>query len=698
MTKHLKLAFSKDNLLRSWIWLNSSSSADYKQHFRDSYKAYGLSVEENLKDLKHRLDNNIYEPAHSVKLYLPKKSGVLRPYSLLSVEDQIVYQALVSVIAEKFKPFEPKDKNEISFSNKYTNSSHTFFYKLWSKGYHKFNKRIIDSYAAGFDYSASFDLAAFYDTIDHKVLTYLLGKLKIEKEFAEQLCTCLETWSSTDSKNIYHGHGIPQGPLSSGLLSEVLLDNFDKLSDSPTFALVVKYARYVDDIRLMAKDEYRLRKSLVQLDCTSKNIGLFPQSSKIHIHKIDDIFEEIKTISLGPSDSLAIGVKGRMVLTQKELKANIDSLIKGGIVQNETSLKYHLGFAEPSSILNNKLLKLLLNNPHLFIPFLNYIAKTKKLASSTSDLLFLNLTTSDVYEEVTAKYIRIAMNKVHSKAKPGFDTFCKTLFKNIKNISSPELRSIVIAWQLNESLIKYNSLEKILKLEKPQVTQNLLEYIHPSVYGTPSYEKLINFVLCSKNTDTALSAAYACILNNLKVTAPAKDINYLAQIPLKALGKIGRKVARVSSIGDSMYLITDKSGYASAWRKFFKFTHSSAEQQLFVCRTYVQNDATAFVNSLDVFHDILIAALFANDTTLGTYVLGTHKIGSILNSPPVTFRTKFPELIKACKAVHQLRYKSRLSHAKIGKTGKSTTNITFSEIKRLKPLLYNAYMEVSLVV
>lgn len=698
MTKNLKQAFSKENLLRSWAWLNTSNGVDYKNYFRNQYKAYGLSLEENLRDLKHRLDKGIYAPSHSIKLYLPKKSGVLRPYTLLSIEDQIVYQALISVIAEKFKPFTPKGGIDISFSHKYTNANHTFFYKQWINGYKQFNKRVVKAFDDGFNISASFDLAAFYDSIDHKVLTYLLDRLKIEKEFAEMICSCLETWSSTDAKRIYHGHGIPQGPLSSGLLAELLLDNFDKLTDAEPLVAVVRYSRYVDDIRLMAKDEYQLRKSLICLDYASKNMGVFPQSSKIDIHKVEDVFEEIKTISLGPHESFLFGKKGGALVTQKEILAGIDKLIFGKKIKDETTLKYNLGFANANVRLSNKLLKILPSNPHLFISLLNYISKSPKLAESTSDLMFENASTLDVYEEITARYIKIAMVSIHPNVKASFDDLCEKLFKNIKNISSTELRSIVIAWRLNENKIKYSQLEKLLNYEEPRVTQALLEYIDQDAYGIPSYERLINLVLCQSDTETALRAAYLCIAENLAVTVPVKNINYLAQVPLKALGKIGKKTGRISSIGGSMTIVTERTSYASDWKKLFQSLHTDAEQQLFICRAYVQNDATAFINSLDVFHDILLAALFINDPALGTHILGITNIGSTLKGPSKALRAKFPLLLVACQAVHKLRYKSRLSHAKIGKTPKPTTNITFSEIKKIKPLLHSAYIEVTAIL
>ena len=58
--------------------------------------------------LRDRIRRGVYEPASSCKIFLPKPSGLLRPITLLTVEDQVVYQALVNVGGEK-KQFFGKD-------------------------------------------------------------------------------------------------------------------------------------------------------------------------------------------------------------------------------------------------------------------------------------------------------------------------------------------------------------------------------------------------------------------------------------------------------------------------------------------------------------------------------------------------------------------------------------------------------------
>ena len=172
-------------------------------------------------DLAERLRRGIYEPETSTKLFHPKASGILRPYSLLSVEDQIVYQAALNLIAEKLYPRVVQRYNKHVFGHLYAGKTSTWFYRKWSDGYKAFNNATKQAFADGYIYTASFDLTACYDSLDHRVLNHFLGKLGFDPDFRTKLTEWLEKWMATECR-IFHNHGIPQGPLSSGLLSEVV--------------------------------------------------------------------------------------------------------------------------------------------------------------------------------------------------------------------------------------------------------------------------------------------------------------------------------------------------------------------------------------------------------------------------------------------------------------------------------------------
>ena len=84
-------AWSIENLRLAWQRVRSNPDRNYKSHFRSAYSAYAIADEAQLAHLRDRLKRSIYQPGEACKLYLPKPSGILRPYSLLCVEDQIVY-------------------------------------------------------------------------------------------------------------------------------------------------------------------------------------------------------------------------------------------------------------------------------------------------------------------------------------------------------------------------------------------------------------------------------------------------------------------------------------------------------------------------------------------------------------------------------------------------------------------------------
>src|SRR3990172_6186603 len=104
MPSDIAEAFDLSNLHRAWRWTLTNTGSLYKNHFRQIYEAYSVADGKLLEDLRQRLKRGIYEPTDACKIYLPKKSGILRPYTLLSIEDQIVYQSLVNVVAERLYP------------------------------------------------------------------------------------------------------------------------------------------------------------------------------------------------------------------------------------------------------------------------------------------------------------------------------------------------------------------------------------------------------------------------------------------------------------------------------------------------------------------------------------------------------------------------------------------------------------------
>jgi hypothetical protein len=265
----LRRVFDLTNLRRAYRWLISNPDPVYKAYFRPAYDAFALASETHLKWIRQEGVNERYQVSHASKVLIPKPSGSLRSITLLTIDDQIVYQACINFVADALKRRVGRRYYSTIFAHLYGGRSSQFFYRRWQIGYKRFGDKIRSAHSNGYTHIADFDLAAFYDSIDHDVLRHFLMRLNINEDTIVFLIDCLRNWTSTtwstSPQNIYHGHGIPQGPLSSGMLSEAVLLHLDNAGEQGRKTI---YLRYVDDIKILAKSEDELRRKLIKLDIT----------------------------------------------------------------------------------------------------------------------------------------------------------------------------------------------------------------------------------------------------------------------------------------------------------------------------------------------------------------------------------------------------------------------------------------------
>ena len=145
----LKSVFELKNLKRAYRWILSNPDARYKSYFRDSYDAFAIASDTHIRWIRQEGIKDRYEVSHASKILVPKPSGTLRPLTLLTVEDQIVYQACVNMIAEALKKQTLKRYETRIFAHLYAGKSSPFFYKRWQNGYRKFGRQIIDAHGKG---------------------------------------------------------------------------------------------------------------------------------------------------------------------------------------------------------------------------------------------------------------------------------------------------------------------------------------------------------------------------------------------------------------------------------------------------------------------------------------------------------------------------------------------------------------------
>ena len=206
------------NLQRAYRWVLTSSDIRYKNYFRQDYAAYALASARNLLILHRQIKSGRFLPSHASKVFLPKASGILRPISLLTVNDQIAYQACLNVIAEELHKRLRKRHRVRSFIISTPGNRSPFFYLRWETSYAVYANAVRHNFANGFKYGVGLRcLTAFYNSIDHHVLKVFLNRSRIDPDTTEFLLSNLKnwteaTWSGGRGRPGSHEHGIPQGP------------------------------------------------------------------------------------------------------------------------------------------------------------------------------------------------------------------------------------------------------------------------------------------------------------------------------------------------------------------------------------------------------------------------------------------------------------------------------------------------------
>lgn len=291
---------SPDNFELAYVRLKTASKNLYKSIYYEDLKIFGLYLDENIETVINQIKQDIYKPEKCHKIFIPKKDNLVRPLSMLTFIDLLVYQALVNIIADtSYDTISPFYDN-IIFGNivntsKSNRNDRQFFYKSWKRKWKKFNEISKEHFSNGYVFLSEFDIASFFDTIDHNILCELLeNNFKVENSLLQLLSKCLETWTAdSNHKSFKSKHGIPQGPISSPFLADLYLFYLDT-EIRKIKKLDFKYIRYVDDIRIFSKEVLTSQKLIAALDLVSRDLGLIPQGSKILIKEIKDIDKELK--------------------------------------------------------------------------------------------------------------------------------------------------------------------------------------------------------------------------------------------------------------------------------------------------------------------------------------------------------------------------------------------------------------------
>jgi retron-type reverse transcriptase len=595
---------SPSNFLLAWRRITTGSNLSYKRFFRDSYLGYEVSFEANLNSLIKRIKGGAYEPQPPDRIFIPKPSGFQRPISLLSVEDQIVWQAIANILELKWKTKRAEVERKVVFSNHH-GPNPIFFFEPWKYSYLGFIARIKEIHKDN-KWTAHFDLASYFDTISHDHISNLITPKNKHSNIAEFLREVLHCWSSEKLSGRY-SHGIPQGPIASAYVGEVILLDIDKplMNAQNNFF----YLRYVDDVRLFGKDEDSVRDGIIHLEQLSRNKGLVPQTKKTSIFYADTENEAIgKDISLSPEDDEKPAPKSHLL-------SSID--IESETITNTTKFKHFLyrGMVCPEHL--DVLLRLFIKYPDLSDAFTQYFRK------------FQDNETIINYEVRIIKAKRFPYQYVEGNVW--------LLLASIdKNQMSSELRSIAekrillpasktnpyLRYGLLSYLAPYSKdipkriFNKFLYEESPVFLALLLPTL-ASTFSPEHYALILRQCFIRTKPDAGLVASYRLAIDNIRYEQLAVPRRQKAPVRNCLVGLGIQKSKVLPDITPFQELIQKRFQIqVSDWKPFLKREYNHAHKVLALADKAFEMNRSSWMCLMDSFNEILTRALIRKDRAI----------------------------------------------------------------------------------
>ncbi len=679
----------KSNLLLAFDRLLTNPESTYKNFFRNTYSAYGLASEKNIEVLRQKLKAG-YLPMPTLRTFMPKSNGLSRMYLLMSIEDQIVYQAYANVLAEALVAI-PQIKRRYKrsvFGNLYSNADSKFFYQKWQDSYKAYTKAIIRAYKSGNDYIASFDLTACYDSINHKLLSnILIDKCHFSENCANSFISLLENWESANGLKL--GTGIPQGPQASGIVAEAVLAEYDAFIENlqKQKNLSFQYFRYVDDIRVLSDNEDTVRWVLFLLDKKSKELGLFPQSSKIAVHKIEDIDDEVKRISKPLFEDEFDDEKKPAIAVNA-----IRKLIREDPL-DITTIKRYFQYVKQDATSNKLAISAVKKLPNMIHSFAFYIQRYPRKIPPTISNYIYTCCQDKTQQFAAGLLLEAIIGNLSKKDAERFTSLAKNILnadKKVRFIIDSRFRAALIAFILTYG-VQFGAKQKnYIKSSDWWARSSFIYYTQKSGQIAKIGNSFVEQFLKAQDCDLAIAGTSCFLLDaHPNISTRISDLSPYAQNALKQAGLIQRSRYSNSQIPYYLHELTGIE-LKAPWKKKLGKEHDQVERTLFIALGYWKTDLTAFVNIWDTIDDRICSLLSNNHSELGGYRLGN--IGGIISSRG--YINHLPKFHKMCMTLHQLRLHSYLSHSVVQSTQQYTGPIPQNKRKEIITLIREGIQEM----